>query len=173
MILRVMKKSQKIVLIIILVIFILVIEGFIVYKKAFEPILNEKIDKAIEKVEKTINDENLQTRIDDITQSMIDDGVINEESIPTYQSLKQKDKNKENKSASKQDLKAKLKAAMTAEEFAFALSLYSRIDLGYAQSLLATDREAAKKYIYSKASKQEISRALEIYAKYSYLLSEN
>ena len=35
------------------------------------------------------------------------------------------------------------------DEFAFALSMYNRIDLGYAQSLLNTDRSAAKEYIYS------------------------
>lgn len=168
-----MKRWQKIILILVLVIFIVGILGIIVYKKAFEPVVNEKIDKVIEKVEKTIRDENFQKQVDDITQSIIADGVITEDSIPTYQNLKTKDKSNTKKTNSIETLKAKLKAAMTAEEFAFALSLYSRIDLGYAQSLLANDREAAKQYIYSKASPEEISRALEIYAKYSYILTEN
>ncbi len=166
-----MKKWQKIVLISVLVIFVLGIVGFIVYKKAVEPVLNEKIDKVIEKVEKTMNDENFQKKVDDIAQSMMDDGVITEESTPIYQSLK-KAQSVIDKPAQKKDLKARLKEAMTAEEFAFAMSLYSRIDLGYAQSLLASDREKAKQYIYSKATKEEISRALEIYAKYSYILAE-
>ena len=152
-----MKKWQKIILISVLVIFVLGIIGIAIYKIKFEPIINDKIDKAIEKVEKTMNDENFQKRFDDIAQSMMDDGVITADSVPTYQSLKNKDKNSENKPVSKQDLKAKLKAAMTAEEFAFALSLYSRIDLGYAQSLLATDRKAAKEYIYSKFFSQTMS----------------
>lgn len=168
-----MKKWQKILLIIILVIFILSVIGIAVYKIKFEPVINQKIDKAIEKVETTIKDENFQQQVDDITQSMVEDGVISQENIPTYENLDEKDKDIIKKASKKQDLKSKLKAAMTAEEFAFALSLYSRIDLGYAQSLLVTDRAAAKQYIYSKASKDEISRALKIYNKYSYLLTEN
>ena len=168
-----MKKWHKIVLISVLVIFVISIIAIAIYKIKFEPIINDKIDKAIEKVETTIKDENFQKQVDDITQSMVEDGVISENNIPTYENLDEKDKDKIKNASKKQDLKAKLKAAMTAEEFAFALSLYSRIDLGYAQSLLATDRAAAKQYIYSKATRAEISRALEIYAKYSYLLTEN
>ena len=68
------------------------------------------------------------------------------------------------------DLRSRMKAAMTASEFAFATYMYGKIDLGYAQSLYATDKAAAKQYIYSRVSASEISRALEIYAKYAYLV---
>lgn len=178
-----MKKWQKILLIILLVIVTLIVSGIIIYKVKLEPVVEEKIDVAIEKVEKTIKDESFQEQVDSMAQSMIDDGVIAVESIPTYNQIKTENEQRREAAQkakatptpsptpmTKKSLKEKLKAAMTADEFAFALSLYSRIDLGYAQSLLKTDRAAAKAYIYSKASSAEISRALEIYAKYSYLL---
>jgi len=60
--------------------------------------------------------------------------------------------------------------AMSPSEAAFAISVYNRIDINHALSLYKTDKAAAKKYIKERLSSGEISRAFEIYSKYSYLL---
>ena len=214
-----MKKWQKVLIIIACIITVLSIAGVVVYKVYLAPMIDDKLGDVAVKMSHIINDESFQSQIDEMAQSMMDDGVIKPEDVPTYNKMKLeneakrreeeeaaqrtleqivaeedakkgkssktpkpeatedvpqsvvKDEKKENAAPlNKKTLRARLKAAMTADEFAFALSMYNRIDLGYAQSLLKTDRAAAKAYIYSKASPAEISRALEIYAKYAYLL---
>ncbi len=65
----------------------------------------------------------------------------------------------------------RVKSAMTADEFAFAMSVYSRVDTGYVLSNINTNRAAVKKYIQSVLSGDEISRSLAIYNKYSHLLN--
>ncbi len=216
-----MKKWQKVLIIIACIITVLFVAGVIVYKVYLAPVIDDKIGDVAVKMSQIINDESFQSQIDEMAQSMMDDGVIKPEDVPTYNKMKLENeaKRREDEEAAqriveqivaedegkkgntvktpkpektpteeapqnvvkeekketpapltKKTLMERLKAAMTADEFSFALSMYRRIDLGYAQSLLKTDRAAAKEYIYSKASPAEISRALEIYAKYSYLL---
>lgn len=204
-----MKKWHKVVLIILSILLVIGIAGFTVYKKIIEPMIDEKLDIVIEKLEVVSENTELQDEIDSMVQIMIADGVITEESIPTYNQLRNEELEKkkqneeteksmpeENKSGneqkpvkeaeeapipaatptptpkptSKDDLRSRMKAAMTAEEFSFASSMYGKIDLGYAQSLYSSDKATAKEYIYSRLTSAEISRSLEIYAKYSYLV---
>ena len=203
-----MKKWQKVILIILIVLTVLGVSGYIVYKKVIEPIIDEKLDIVIDKLEVVANSDEMQDEIDDMVQIMIDDGVITEESIPTYNQLRYENQEKrkqreqeENERKrqeeeyrlkreqgadvvplppptptptptpiNKKDLKTRMKEAMTAEEFSFAVSMYGKIDLGHAQHLYSTDKAAAKEYIYSRLTSAEISRSLEIYAKYSYLV---
>lgn len=223
------KNWKKITSVILCCLLVFAVAGIITYKKFLEPIINQKIDTVIKTIEKVSNNEASQKKIDSVVQSMIDDGVITEESIPQYMKLKEENEaqwneqrileqvkkveqekekasgethekqeqtdekipaqNKEEapekkpatptpaptatpktEAASGGDLRSRMKAAMTASEFAFATYMYGKIDLGYAQSLYATDKAAAKQYIYSRVSASEISRALEIYAKYAYLV---
>ena len=72
----------------------------------------------------------------------------------------------------KKTLMERVKEAMSPDEFAFAMSIYSRIDTGYVLSNMNTNRAEVKEYVQRTLSGAEISRALEIYGKYSYLLSE-
>ena len=60
--------------------------------------------------------------------------------------------------------------AMSPSEASFAISVYNRVNISHALSLYKTDKAAAKKYIKECLSPGEISRAFEIYSKYSYLL---
>lgn len=203
-----MKRWHKVILIILSILLVIGISGFIVYKKVIEPMIDEKLDIVIDKLEEVSENVEIQDEIDSMVQTMIADGVIAEESIPTYNQLRNEEleKKKQNeemenkasgeenklsneantekkaeaapatsvaptsKPADKDDLRSRMKAAMTADEFSFASSMYGKIDLGYAQSLYSSDKEAAKEYIYSRLTSAEISRSLEIYAKYSYLV---
>lgn len=63
-------------------------------------------------------------------------------------------------------------SAMTPSEAAFAMSVYNRVDVGHVQSLMKTDRAAAKAYVTERLSSAEISRAFELYSKYAYLLKD-
>lgn len=258
------KRNYKKVLTVILCVFVVLgVSGVICYKKLIEPIIDQKLDVVIATLDSISNNEETQRKIDSVVQSMIEDGVITEESIPRYMKMmKENEANwneekiveelkaaaeenentantgnlsvaqgendsqaanaaeekatqtqKENNASvsestkgqttsasssgaatstqtstatsaaddkaateqqssggSSKDLRTRMKEAMTASEFAFASSMYGKIDLGYAQSLYAQDKAAAKEYIYSRVSSSEISRALEIYAKYAYLV---
>ena len=62
-------------------------------------------------------------------------------------------------------------SAMTPAEAAFTMSVYNKVDIDHALSLLKTDKAAAKAYVKSCLTSSEISRSFEIYSKYSYLLN--
>lgn len=66
----------------------------------------------------------------------------------------------------------RVKEAMTPEEFSFAMSVYGKLDVGYVTSNMNSNREEVKEYVKSVLSSSEISRCIDIYGKYSYLLSE-
>lgn len=51
-------------------------------------------------------------------------------------------------------------------EKAQARSIMGKVDIGYAQSLLATNKSELKKYIYSCLSASDISTAMSLYSKY-------
>lgn len=177
-----MKKGKKIIIILLAVVLIIATAVFTTYEFYVEPILETKVEKVAEK----INDGSVQKVVDSVAQEMIADGVIAPESIPTYSQYAQEQITPDDevvqtvsptpapapKPNKKKSLMERLKEAMTADEFAFAMSMYRRIDVSYGMQLMKTDRAAAKEYVYSKASPSEISRALEIYAKYSYILRE-
>lgn len=168
-----MKKAKKIILIFLSVVVVLVGGTLLAYRFALRPVLEKKVEQVAHK----INDGSLHKVVDSVASEMIQEGIISEESIPTYNqyaSEQVEDKAPEvtTKPLKKKTLMQKLEEAMTAEEFAFAMSLYSRVDINYGMHLLNTDRQAAKEYVYSKATPAEISRALEIYAKYAYILRE-
>ena len=168
----VLKKMWKIIIVIFAVIVILTLGMFITYRVALRPVLEKKVEQVANK----INDGTVQKIVDSVAQEMIQEGAISQESIPTYSQYTEETQKEQvpvaTKKPNNKPLMQRLEEAMTVEEFAFAMSLYKRIDINYAMNLLKTDRPAAKKYAYSKATAEEISRALEIYAKYAYILSE-
>lgn len=69
-----------------------------------------------------------------------------------------------------QSMTERVLSAMTPAEASFTMSVYNKVDINHALSLLKTDREAAKAYVKSCLTSAEISRSFEIYRKYSYLL---
>jgi len=76
------------------------------------------------------------------------------------------------KGKKKMSLIDRAKAEMTAEEFAFSMHIYSKVDVGYVTSNIGTNREAVKAYAKRTLSSSEISRSLAIYSKYSYILKQ-
>ena len=275
-----MKKWHKILIAIFAVLVVIGGAGYGIYKKAVEP----KVEKALEKVQKVLEDEQVQSEVEKFVQEMIDSGVLNESDIQGYLKYKtgkapgeaqtgessdgaesaqgadsagkeentpgsteknnvkketdnsngktgktkdssgnqkktsdsSKGKNTDNVSGNgknaasdgkgnkgtepfepqptksaqanmpaapveveeptpapkKKTLMERVKEAMSPDEFAFAMSIYSRIDTGYVLSNMNTNRAEVKAYVQRTLSGAEISRALEIYGKYSYLLSE-
>lgn len=64
------------------------------------------------------------------------------------------------------------KAAMTADEFAFAMSMYNKLDIGYITGNIHSHRKEVKEYVKNTLTGAEISRCLDIYTKYSYILQD-
>ena len=65
----------------------------------------------------------------------------------------------------------RIAAVATSQEMADGLAIISKLDMGYVASLVADgltpkEKEELKTYVYSKLTKAEISRALELYNKY-------
>ena len=230
-----MKKWQKACLIIVIVAGVLCGAGYGIYKVAFEP----KVEQALEKAQTVLNNEDFQNEVDKFVQEMIDSGVLEDADIQNYVQFKTSRDEKqadqsENavgaagngnaesgnagsggkidssaeaagaggnnttsktvsdsrktsgksapadpgaapatpKPAKSKKLIDRVKEAMTPEEFSFAMSVYGKLDVGYVTSNMNSNREEVKEYVKSVLSSSEISRCIDIYGKYSYLLSE-
>ncbi|MBP3360541.1 MAG: hypothetical protein J6N52_06790 [Clostridia bacterium] len=204
-----MKKWQRICLIIVIVAGILSGTGYGVYKVAFEP----KVEQALERAQTVLNNEAFQDEIDKFVQEMIESGALQDADIQNYVQFKTSRDEKKNveaaggeadssstaapetkpapanpapakpapkatappataKPAKSKKLIDRVKEAMTPEEFSFAMSIYNKLDVGYITSNMNSKREEVKAYVKSVLSSSEISRCIDIYGKYSYLLSE-
>lgn len=91
---------------------------------------------------------------------------------PTQTSSPAKTSSPQAKGKKKMTLIERAKAEMTAEEFAFSMHIYGKVDVGYVTSNIGTNREAVKAYAKRTLSSSEISRSLAIYSKYSYILKQ-
>ncbi|MBS7298519.1 MAG: hypothetical protein KIG65_05500 [Eubacteriales bacterium] len=65
----------------------------------------------------------------------------------------------------------RIAAVATSQEMADGLAIISKLDMGYVASLMAdgltsSEKSELKKYVYSKLTSSEISRALQLYNKY-------
>lgn len=185
-----MKKWKKVLIIILCIIAALAAAGISVYKLYVEPKI---VDPALLKVQEALNNENVQQSVDSFVNEMLESGVLQESDIQEYIDLRavQEIENavKEHNDAEaaaqakptskptatpkkKMTLIERAKAEMTADEFAFAMSVYSRVDVNFILSNIGTNRKAVKEHAKSRLSGAEISRALKIYSKYSYILRE-
>lgn len=156
---------------------------------------NSKVNDMVQKIETVITDENAKLQLNEFVQQLVNDGVLNEQQIDDYVKVienepelslnvngktigettsnsaeatvqpKASDKTPKSKTE-------KILSAMTPSEASFAMSVYSRVSMSEVMSLMKTDKSAAKKYVTDRLSSDEISRALAIYSKYSYLLKE-
>ena len=187
-----MKKGTKIFLGIVAALLLLFGGAYLGYKMKVEP----SIEKELEKVQEVLEDDEFKQKVDKIVFDFQNSGILTDESINDY--LKSRglsssgqsqnsdlqgntlaahdiysSQNAPTTDAPKKSTKLvdRVKDAMTADEFAFAMSVYNRLDIGYCTSNMNSDREAVKAYVRSVLSDAEISRALSIYSKYSYLLS--
>jgi len=176
-----MKKSKKILLIILIV--LIVITGIIFGARyAVIKILsnNQQVNDLVDKAANIVNDEKFQQEVDKVVQQMADDGMLSEEALGDYNQYVQSAKPVPVPAATPTPTKApqgktrteRILNAMSPADAAFARSMYGKINLGYAMELMNTDMTAAKEYIKSCLTSGEISKALEIYSKYAYLLSE-
>ncbi len=184
-----MKKVKKI-LIILLIVIIALVGIFFGGKYALIKYLsgNDKINELVDKAAEIVSDEKVQREIETMVNEMIEDGTLNVEELDTY--MEYRDKANQlatpapaepvtaaTPAPTKAPVKGKTRTerilnAMAPSDAAFARSMFGRINLNHALSLWSTDQPAAKAYIKSCLSSGEISRALGIYSKYSYLLKE-
>lgn len=162
-----MKRKYKVLIAIGIVLVIIAGAAFGVY----EFYGKQKIEETLEKAQQVLTDENLRKEVDAFVLEMEETGVLDELQVQTYNEQKENYVSKEaNETERAMTLMEKVKAAMTAEEFAFAMSMYGKVDVGYVLSHIHTNRAAAKKHIKSVLTSDEISKSLAIYNKYSYLL---
>ena len=82
----------------------------------------------------------------------------------------------ENVSNSQSDVDAatlydKIKSRVDAADWTKIYAIYSKLNIGYISSI-ATDREKLKQYLHSSLSDDEYKTAMEMYLKYSYIITE-
>ncbi|MBQ7975005.1 MAG: hypothetical protein IJ300_04895 [Clostridia bacterium] len=147
----------------------------------------DKIEGALEKAQAVLQDETLKKEVETFVEEMVESGELDSSQLEGYLVYKEADSSQspepsqevkpESRSVSAptptpkpKTLMERIRAAMTAEEFAFAMAMYGKIDVNYCFANYYTDRAAVKKHIKSVLTSSEISRSLEIYGKYSYLL---
>ncbi len=218
---NIMKKRNKILLIILIVIAVIAGGAYCTYKFYLEPVV---LEKTLEKAQAVLNDEKVQSEVEKFVEDMVQSGVLQDSDLKEYIDYKAKEeaakaqkeqaaaenngsgsgsnsggslnpggaKNGGNTAAEnggavqteapkptpaptnqpKKTLMERVKESMTADEFSFAMSIYGKIDVNYVLSNINSNREEVKDYVKSHLSGSEISKSLNIYAKYSYLLSE-
>lgn len=136
----------------------------------------EKIENTLEKAQTVMNNQELQAEIDEMVGKMVADGEVEETQVQEYMeykdALEQKPVATPSANAAKatQRLMDRVRKAMTADEFAYAMYIYGKIDVKYVASNIVKNREEVKKYVKSVLTSEEISKCLTIYKKYSYLL---
>ena len=178
-----LKKWQKVILIL-LAIIIAIVLGFSAF---FNFYVKDKIEDALVKVQQVICDPELQKEIDSIVNEMIESGELQISQLDEYMhyqnAIEQMDAQQNTEpdagNATGQvpsptdkpvSLYDRVKAEMTADEFAFAMYIYGKVDIGYVTGNIHSNREGVKRYIKSVLTSDEISKSLTIYKKYSYLL---
>ena len=199
-----MKKRNKILLTVLIIVALLLGGAYGAYKFYFEPVV---LEKTLEKAQNVLTDEKVQDEVQKFVDDMLQSGVLQDNDLTEYIDYKAKEEAaKQEKAAeaqqvnvqdnatepkseskpqkseptpkpqptqkAKKPLMDRVKSAMTADEFSFAMSIYGKIDVNYVLSNINSNREEVKQYVKSNLTSSEISRSLNIYAKYSYLLSE-
>lgn len=199
-----MKKRNKILLTVLIIVALLLGGAYGTYKFYFEPVV---LEKTLEKAQNVLTDEKVQDEVQKFVDDMLQSGVLQDNDLTEYIDYKAKEEAaKQEKAAeaqqvnvqdnatdpkseskpqkseptpkpqptqkTKKPLMDRVKSAMTADEFSFAMSIYGKIDVNYVLSNINSNREEVKQYVKSNLTSSEISRSLNIYAKYSYLLSE-
>ena len=162
-----MKRKNKVLIAIGVVLVIIIGTAFGVY----EFYGKNKIEETLQKAQQVLTDETIRKEVDAFVEEMVEAGVLDEVQVQEYKEQKAPQVAEKTPAPSKpKTLMERVKAAMTAEEFAFAMSMYSKVDAGYVLSNITKDRAAVKKYLKSVLTSDEISKSLAIYNKYSYLL---
>lgn len=165
-----MKKCYKVLIAIVAVCLIIAVAVTAFYKLYAE----EKIEYTLLKAQKILNDPDLQKSIDGIVDEMIEAGELETEQMQDYMGYREsieQEKSAGSAPAPKSlTLMERVKNAMTADEFAFTMQMYGKLDIGYITKNIYTDRASVKKYVKSVLTQDEISKSLTIYKKYSYLL---
>ena len=163
-----MKRKYKVLIAIGAVLVILIGGAFGVY----EFYGKNEIEKTLEKAQQVLTDESIRQEVDSFVVEMEEAGVLDQIQVQEYKEQKEnyvppKPTLAPEKSTTLID---RVKTSMTTDEFAFAMSMYSKVDTGYVLSNINKDRAAVKKYLKSVLTSDEISKSLAIYNKYSYLL---
>ena len=183
-----MKKWHKVLIAVLAVLVVAVVAAVCVYQYYAK----EKIEKALEKAQTVLQDENLRKEIDDFVNELVESGELDESQLEEYLEYKDAmDSETATPTPAPQvpeatqkpvttpapiptpkpkTLMERVKAEMTVEEFAFAMSMYGKIDVNYCLANYYTNRNAVKNHIKSRLTGAEISRSLAIYGKYSYIL---
>lgn len=164
-----MKKWHKVLVVLAVVISLLALAATAFYKLYAE----EKIEYTLSKAQKILNDPDIQNNIDTIVDEMLQAGELGEEQMQDYMGYKEAMTNEKPTSvapAKPLTLFERVKTAMTADEFAFAMYIYGKLDIGYVTGNIHSNRAGVKKYVKSVLTQDEISKSLTIYKKYSYLL---
>lgn len=185
-----MNKTKKIVLIVLAVIMGLLIiaagAGVGVYQFYIKPKINavtqsengEKsnfnANKILEEVETTIQEEDIKNYLNE------EDPNNSEELLGTIQEAKERNEQKntqvqENKSSEKKTKYEEIKEQVAPADLKDGMALASKVDAGYILGLLsggltAEEKSELKAYLTARLSSGEISRGIELFAKYSYLL---
>ncbi len=176
-----MKKWHKWIIAVLVSVAIIAAGAVCVYKFYAK----DKIEGALEKAQAVLQDETLKKEVETFVEEMVASGELDNSQLEGYlvykeaassqssepsQEVKPETKSVSAPTQKPKTLMERIRAAMTAEEFAFAMAMYGKIDVNYCFANYYTDRAAVKKYIKSVLTSSEISRSLEIYGKYSYLL---
>ena len=163
-----MKRKYKVLISIGIVLVILIGAAFGFY----EFYGKNKIEKTLEKAQQVLTDENIRQEVDTFVVEMEEAGVLDEVQVQEYKEQKENYVPAKPTPVPKESaaLIDRVKSSMTTDEFAFAMSMYSKVDTGYVLSNINKDRAAVKKYLKSVLTSSEISKSLAIYNKYSYLL---
>ena len=134
----------------------------------------DKIEATLEKAQTILQDEKVREEVEQFVDEMVEAGELNDAELEGYQAYKEAmvpvHTDKPVTTPKPKTLIERVRAEMTAEEFAFAMSVYGKLDINYCLANYHTNKKEVKKYIKSVLSSSEISRSLEIYGKYSYIL---
>lgn len=181
-----MKKKTKIIITILIAAAALGLIG----TGGYYTIIRPKVEEALMKAQEFLEDEKIQVAVDALVEDMAQKGEMDDESLQEYNMYKEAMDAPvvtENKTTNplpatpaktpvpklednESSLMKRVKAAMTKEEFSFAMSMYNKVDVSYCISMYFSDKKELKKYLKGVLTSEEISRSLAIYKKYSYLV---
>ena len=169
-----MKKWHKLLIAIVVFITVTIIALVCVYQYYAK----DKIESTLQKAQTILQDESIRKEVENFVDEMVENGEIEDAELEGYIAYKEAMAPAETPAPSgkpvvtpkPKTLMERVQEEMTAEEFAFAMSMYSKLDINYCLANYYTNKAKVKKYVKSVLTSSEISRSLEIYGKYSYIL---
>ena len=169
-----MKKWHKLLIAIVVFITAVIIALVCVYQYYAK----DKIESTLQKAQTILQDESIRKEVENFVDEMVENGEIEDTELEGYIAYKEAMALAETSAPAAKPVATpkpktlieRVQAEMTAEEFAFAMSVYGKLDINYCLANYYTNKAEVKKYIKSVLSSSEISRSLEIYGKYSYIL---